>query len=202
MMWMGLVVMLGLSSAEDGTEFIEDLPLASPASSDAHAPVERTLSARVEALDLAWPIRAEHRVSAPFGDRRHPILGDRRHHNGIDLAVPTGTNIYAPAAGVIVGIDENTVSGRFVTLDHGDGVQTVYAHLHGVPAVPLGTPVRRGQRFASVGNTGRSTGPHLHYMLTLDGVPIDPVTYERPVAPPAPSRSVAHAAPVAPRRSF
>lgn len=199
-MWMGLVVMVGLSWANNQDAALEE-DLVAPAQTEA-VRVERTPSARVQALDLAWPIRADHRVSSQFGDRLHPTLGVRRHHNGIDLAATTGTNIYAPADGVIVGIDENPVSGRFVTLDHGDGVQTVYAHLHGVPAVPLGTPVRRGQRFASVGNTGRSTGPHLHYMLTLDGVPIDPVTYEGSDAPPARSRAVAHAPPVAPRRSF
>lgn len=125
-------------------------------------------------LNLDWPLTAKHRVSSSFGYRKHPILGTNHLHNGIDLAAPIGTSVLAPAAGSLVTIDENRVSGRYVTIDHGDGVQTTYCHLHALPNVPVGTPVRRGQRFATVGNSGRSTGPHLHYMVRIDGEAVDP----------------------------
>ncbi|TVQ94718.1 MAG: M23 family metallopeptidase [Deltaproteobacteria bacterium] len=132
---------------------------------------------RVRELHLDGPIRDRYRVSSGFGYRHHPVLKQRRFHNGIDLAVPTGTDVFAPADGEIVVIDENAISGRYVTLDHGDGIRTSYAHLNALPAVPLGTEVRRGQRFAQTGNTGRSTGPHLHYMVLVDGTPIDPAPH-------------------------
>lgn len=132
---------------------------------------------RVRELDLDNPIRDSYRVSSGFGYRQHPVLKRRRFHNGIDLAVPTGTDVFAPADGEIVVIDENAISGRFVTIDHGDGIRTSYAHLNALPDVPLGTKVRRGQRFAQTGNTGRSTGPHLHYMVVVDGSPIDPAPH-------------------------
>jgi murein DD-endopeptidase MepM/ murein hydrolase activator NlpD len=139
------------------------------------APVRSTaIDDRLTRADLAWPLRNAYTVTSRFGNRKHPILGRVMHHNGIDLAVPIGTPLYAPADGTLVAIDENPISGRFVTIDHGGGVRTSYAHLHGLPAVPLGTAVQRGQRFATTGNSGRSTGPHLHYMVLVDGKAIDP----------------------------
>ena len=144
-------------------------PPATPAPDPRASPAERLA---LKALD--WPVRASHSVSSSFGYRHHPILRRRAFHNGIDLAAPVGTAVIAPADGVITRIGEDPISGRFVTIDHGDGVATTFTHLHGLPGVPIGTPIRRGQRFATVGNTGRSTGPHLHYIVRVDGVALDP----------------------------
>lgn len=144
------------------------------------APKATDIAGRLKAKALDWPIRAAHRISSPFGTRVHPILKRRMFHNGIDLAAPTGTAIHAPGDGVIVRISEDRISGRVVSIDHGDGITTTYAHLHGVPGVPVGTPIRRGQRFATVGTTGRSTGPHLHYMVLVDGNVVDPALTRAP----------------------
>jgi len=174
----GLAAAIFRQRAERGAPPPVERPAAAPApvaTPDPPAvPASSSVADRLGAKALAWPIRAAHRVSSPYGTRVHPILKRRTFHNGIDLAAPTGTAIHAPADGTITRIDEDPISGRFVTIDHGDGITTTYAHLHGIPGVPLGTPVKRGQRFATVGNTGRSTGPHLHYIVRVDGKTVDP----------------------------
>lgn len=146
---------------------------------DADRVVNGTL-ALASALDLAWPVRTKHRVSSPFGYRHHPVLKTKKFHNGIDLAVPIGTPIHAPQDGTVVTVGENAASGRFVIVDHGHGLRTTYCHLS-ASRVLRGARVKRGQLLADSGNTGRSTGPHLHWIVRIAGKPVDPARFDRRV---------------------
>jgi len=130
------------------------------------------------ALDLAWPLDLHARISSPFGDRVHPVLKTHKLHNGVDLAVPIGTPVHAAQAGRVITAAENSASGNYVILDHGNGVRTAYCHLSQVEVVK-GDQVVRGQEVARSGNTGRSTGPHLHYITRLGGRPVDPLRLHR-----------------------
>ena len=101
------------------------------------------------------------RITSPFGMRRHPITGKMTMHHGIDYGAPVGTPVYAVAAGRVSEIKETPLGGKQVTITHADKTQTFYLHLSSYSVRP-GTMVSARQRIASVGNTGRSTGPHLH----------------------------------------
>jgi murein DD-endopeptidase MepM/ murein hydrolase activator NlpD len=111
--------------------------------------------------------------------RAHPVLHISRPHEGIDVSAPSGTPIEAPAAGRVIGAGWVAGYGNTVTLDHGYGLQTRYAHASRLLVKP-GERVERGQRIALVGSTGLSTGPHLHYEVHVDGRPVDPLRYILP----------------------
>lgn len=128
------------------------------------------------AYALAWPLPAATPVTSPFGPREHPVLGGTRNHNGVDLGTATGTPVRAVAAGVVRRSSEGGANGRIVILDHGRGVTTMYCHNDEL-LVNAGDRVERGQIISHSGNTGRSTGPHLHYQLELAGQPVDPLRY-------------------------
>lgn len=113
-------------------------------------------------------------VSSGFGYRIHPLSGTRRFHAGIDLARPAGTAIIAGTDGTVVYAGWASGYGLLVTIDHGRGVQTRYGHLSSL-AVRAGQRVHRGDILGSVGSTGRSTGPHLHYEVRLNGQPVSPL---------------------------
>jgi murein DD-endopeptidase MepM/ murein hydrolase activator NlpD len=132
--------------------------------------------ALASALDLAWPVHIDHRVSSPFGMRVHPVMKKTLLHNGIDLAVPIGTPIYSPQDGEITVIGEDARSGRYVVVQHAHGVRTTYCHIQHAE-VALGDLVTRGDRIALSGNTGRSTGPHLHWIVRIAGTPVDPAIF-------------------------
>lgn len=134
------------------------------------------------AYSLAWPVDPGTRVASPFGWRRHPTLGTQKLHTGVDLAVPVGTPVTAVAAGVVRRAGEDDVNGRFLIVDHGQGVSTAYCHNSRLLVV-TGQRVQPGDVISESGNTGRSTGPHLHFQLTLGRTPVDPLAY-RPRAVP------------------
>lgn len=139
------------------------------------------ISALATALDLTWPVAGPHRISSGWGHRHHPVLKKRKFHNGIDLAVPIGTPILAAQAGK-VRVGEDAVSGRFIVINHGHGVKTSYCHLSEA-LVADGTTVEPGQHIADSGNTGRSTGPHLHFVVRVGRNTTDPAKLRRPTAP-------------------
>lgn len=123
-----------------------------------------------------WPI--EGRVTSSFGERQDPIDGEGAFHPGIDIAAPSGTPVRAAAAGVVTGADMGRGYGRTVELNDGHDIDTVYAHLSRVVVMP-GQHVFRGQIIGYVGDSGRSTGPHLHYEVRIHGVPVNPHKYLR-----------------------
>lgn len=117
------------------------------------------------------------RLASGFGYRMHPILRVRRFHKGIDFSAPRGTPIYATGGGKIYKI-ENKKSGygKNIIIDHGYGYKTRYAHMQKMD-VKVGQTVKRGDQIGTVGNTGSSTGPHVHYEVYKDGKVVNPVYY-------------------------
>ncbi len=117
------------------------------------------------------------RFTSGFGMRRDPFTGRMHFHYGIDLAAPIGTPIHAPADGVVKRIKRDPRGyGLLLEIDHGMGITTKYGHLSKILVKP-GQKVKRGQVIAKVGNTGRSTGPHLHYEVRVLNKPVNPVNY-------------------------
>jgi murein DD-endopeptidase MepM/ murein hydrolase activator NlpD len=116
------------------------------------------------------------RMSSGFGMRNHPVLGQRRQHNGIDLAAPSGTAVYATADGLVGMAQYYGSYGNYVQIEHGSELQTRYAHLTSYIVSP-GESVRKGDLIGYVGSTGRSTGPHLHYEVRVAGAAVDPRPY-------------------------
>ncbi len=116
------------------------------------------------------------RLTSSYGMRDHPVLGRRKQHNGIDLAAPTGTPVYATADGIINRAERSGSYGLVIYIDHGSDLETRYAHLSQL-SVGGGERVRKGDLVGYVGSTGRSTGPHLHYEVRVAGIAVDPVPY-------------------------
>ncbi|QMT39575.1 M23 family metallopeptidase [Neisseria shayeganii] len=124
---------------------------------------------------------AGSRISSPYGLRIHPVLGGLRMHTGIDYAAPTGTPIRAPSAGVVEFRGWKGGYGNTVVLRHNSSMETLYAHMSAfsTTAAP-GMRVAAGEIIGYVGSTGRSTGPHLHYEVRLNGQPVNPVAVALP----------------------
>jgi murein DD-endopeptidase MepM/ murein hydrolase activator NlpD len=110
--------------------------------------------------------------------RTHPVLGQEKFHDGVDLAVPVGTPVIAAQGGKVAVVGQSAVSGRYVVIDHGYGVHTSYCHLSSAP-IAQGSAIGRSETFALSGNTGRSTGPHLHYGVKIGGKWVDPERFKR-----------------------
>lgn len=120
------------------------------------------------------------RLSSGYGMRRHPILGYGRMHRGIDFAAPTGTPVFAAGDGRITEIGRKGSYGKYIRISHHAGYATAYAHMNGFArGLSRGSRVKQGDVIGYVGSTGRSTGPHLHYEVSLGGRQIDPNTLKR-----------------------
>ena len=115
-------------------------------------------------------------LTSSFGSRPDPWTCKRRMHHGQDFGVLTGTPVYAPADGVVKSRNGKTGYGKTIILNHGYGIKTIYAHLSRYMVKP-GDKVKRGDLIAYSGNTGRSTGPHLHYEVRVNNVPVNPRHY-------------------------
>lgn len=124
----------------------------------------------------AFPVAADYRQTSPFGNRNDPTGRGRRMHNGLDLAAPMGTPIYATADGVVVAAGRQGAFGKMVRIKHAFGFETLYAHQSKL-RVKVGQRVSRGERIGDMGSTGRSTGVHVHYEVRLNGEPVNPMTY-------------------------
>jgi murein DD-endopeptidase MepM/ murein hydrolase activator NlpD len=118
-------------------------------------------------------------ISAGFGTRDHPIYEKTEFHRGIDFRAPLKTPIYAPASGIIefAGMQDSAGYGSLVIVDHGLGFKTYYAHLDSTMVVTYGKFVKKGEHIANSGNTGLSTGPHLHYEVRFLGRPLNPINF-------------------------
>ena len=123
-----------------------------------------------------------YRVSSPFNPKRvHPVTGRIGPHNGTDFATPTGTQVLSTGDGVVTRVGNHPFAGRYIDIQHGGQYKTRYLHLHRV-LVRRGEAINRGQVIALSGNSGRSTGAHLHFELHVRGRPIDPMKAKIPTA--------------------
>jgi murein DD-endopeptidase MepM/ murein hydrolase activator NlpD len=123
---------------------------------------------------MIWPVRG--RLSSGFGWRYHPVLRKKKYHNGQDIAVPSGTPVLAADSGVVLVSGWKGGYGNFVAIDHGNGISTCYGHNSRL-LVQVGNKILKGQTVAISGNTGLSTGPHLHFEVRRNGTPINPIPY-------------------------
>ncbi|SRR5579884_2759002 len=121
-----------------------------------------------------WPV--EGTIRSAFGARNDPFSGEGAFHTGIDVAAAPGTPVHATADGVITTESWSGGYGKLLVVDHGNGLETYYAHLSQYLVIP-GQEVTRGQVIALSGGTGRSTGPHVHYEVRLHGTPVNPYTF-------------------------
>jgi len=131
---------------------------------------------RANAAPNLWPV--EGQVTGSFGERIDPFNGEGAFHSGVDIGCSYGTKIIAPADGLVVATETMGGYGRAIIIDHGNGISTRYAHLSGY-AVTAGQRVNRGDVIGYVGESGRSTGPHLHYEVRINDTPVNPYKYLR-----------------------
>ncbi|MEA3222892.1 MAG: M23 family metallopeptidase [Thermodesulfobacteriota bacterium] len=132
---------------------------------------QRSLMAHTPSV---WPARGW--LTSPFGWRRSPFTGEREFHKGVDIAARKGTPVYAPADGMVTSYGTNGGFGNFLVINHGYGIVTRYGHLKKSYVKP-GKQVHRGDIVACIGSTGRSTGPHVHYEVLINGVHVNPKRY-------------------------
>ena len=151
--------------AEAGTEELSQQELANF--------LEDTKSI-VASTPTDWPLKGK--ISSYFGYRKSPFGGSSEFHRGLDICAPHGTPIVCPADGIVVETEWNSGYGLILSINHGYGVVTRYAHLSEAFVKP-GQRVTRGQKIAAVGSSGRVTGPHLHYEAIVNGVPVNPMRY-------------------------
>ena len=145
---------------------------------------QRAIYAQVsKAIDLSagFTMPLQGRTTSLFGHRRFFNDQPRSPHSGLDIAAPTGTPITAPAPGTVALVDDLYYNGKTVFLDHGQGLITMYCHLS-EQSVTTGQVVEQNQQIGLVGATGRVTGPHLHWSVSLNGYRIDPLTFRSALA--------------------
>lgn len=136
----------------------------------------RLLESRLKSLMVPSSAPVDGPVGSGFGFRLDPISGRAALHSGLDFPADIGTAIQAAAGGVVVVSEWHAAYGHVIEIDHGNGLVTRYAHCSKVLVVQ-GALVKRGQKIGEVGNSGRSTGPHLHFEVLLDGAPQDPARF-------------------------
>ncbi|HEX8986380.1 MAG TPA: M23 family metallopeptidase [Rhodocyclaceae bacterium] len=162
-------------SADELSNAVEALSRQVDARSDSLTILEsRLLEERIKKnlLPTGLPVTTQWNASS-FGWRIDPFTGEAALHEGVDFPSDIGTPIRAAAAGVVINVERHPQYGNLVEIDHGDGLTTRYAHASKV-FVKIGALVRRGQKIAEVGTTGRSTGPHLHFEVRVNGVAQNP----------------------------
>ncbi|HYH02726.1 MAG TPA: M23 family metallopeptidase, partial [Bacillota bacterium] len=130
---------------------------------------------RMERIPSLNPVRVS-RITSWFGKRIHPKLGYSKLHTGIDLRAKVGTKVVAAAEGIVVSSGYKSGYGYTVIIDHSQGYETLYAH-NSKLVVKVGQKVKRGELISYSGNTGTSTGPHLHYEVKVDGKPVNPAWF-------------------------
>ena len=124
----------------------------------------------------SWPVPGYSRVSSPFGYRIHPVLGIKKLHTGIDIPAPTGTPTVAVSSGTVIYSGVQGSYGNTVMIQHDNGLVSLYAHNSSL-VVNVGDKVKKGQVVAKIGSTGRSTGPHLHFEIRVNGTAQNPLNY-------------------------
>jgi murein DD-endopeptidase MepM/ murein hydrolase activator NlpD len=156
----------------------------------------RLLESRLKTLMIPSSRPIDVAVGSGFGFRADPFTGRGALHTGLDFPSPTGTAIHAAAGGVVRTAEMHPEYGMMLEIDHGNGLMTRYGHTSKI-LVKVGDLIKRGQVVADVGTTGRSTGPHLHFEVLVDGIPQDPQRFlAGPNAKPAVQTAAAKAAPL------
>ena len=135
----------------------------------------KTFTPSLSAINFIWPIE-DARISSMFGLRRFYNKQPKAPHSGIDLAAPIGTPIKAPSSGTVLAVGDYYFNGNTVFLDHGKGLISMFCHLDKW-TVQKGDNVKQGEIIGMVGNTGRSTGPHLHWTISLNTAKVDPILF-------------------------
>ncbi len=130
-------------------------------------------------VPLQFSIPVEGRFSSPFGLKRFFNGQARRPHSGLDIAAPEGTPIYAPATGTVITVGDYFFNGKTVFIDHGQGLVTMFCHLSKI-RVNTGQQVNQGELIGDVGKTGRVTGPHLHWSVSLNNARVEPLLFLDP----------------------
>ena len=125
---------------------------------------------------MLWPVPGHTRLTSTYGMRVHPITGAYKLHTGIDISAPLGTSFIAAANGIVSKATYNAAYGNMVIIDHGGGVQTLYAHGDQI-LVQLGQTVAAGTEVLKVGSTGYSTGPHAHFEIRVNGQTVNPLNF-------------------------
>jgi murein DD-endopeptidase MepM/ murein hydrolase activator NlpD len=123
-----------------------------------------------------WPVIG--RITGSFGERLDPFSGEGAFHTGVDISSQYGDGVRAGGDGVVIHAEEHAGYGRLVVIDHGFGVETWYGHLSSFSVAP-GMRIRRGDLIGYVGVSGRTTGPHVHYEVRINGAPVNPMRYLR-----------------------
>lgn len=190
------------AQAEGGTVGMEQIARQLPPDFEKRVILAGQALTLTTAYGLAWPVPEKFAITSPFGTRNHPILGTRKQHTGVDIGLPIGTPVTATAHALVRRASEDKVNGKVLVLDHGNGVTTAYCH-NSELLVAAGARVERGQLIARSGNTGRSTGPHLHYQLELADHPVDPLKFRgsKPALSPREATAQDRAGRTTPRRS-
>ena len=132
----------------------------------------------IQNIPFGIPLQNKYRLTSSFGIRTDPKEGGKRMHEGTDFASSYGTPLYAPADGIIIHANWESGYGRLIKISHKFGIETRYGHLSQL-RVKNGQKVSRGERIGDMGNSGRSTGTHLHYEVRLNGKPVNPMTFIR-----------------------
>lgn len=137
-------------------------------------PIIREMAAN-EYLPDIYPVSRESRLTSGYGYRTDPFTGNIAFHGAIDLAVPENTEVVSSGTGKIVKAGHNRINGNYIIIDHGNNYRSYYGHLSKL-LVKANDDIKKGQVIGFSGNTGMSTGPHLHFQITFDGKTIDPLT--------------------------
>jgi len=156
---------------------VERLQSEAMSREDSLSELEKLLRVKREMLahtPSIWPLQGW--VTSGFGYRTNPFTGLTQMHEGLDISNRVGTPIIAPANGIISDVGSDIALGKVVVIFHGFGMITRYGHLHKV-FVKVGQRVKRGDKIAEVGMTGKTTGPHLHYEVKINGIPVSPMRY-------------------------
>jgi murein DD-endopeptidase MepM/ murein hydrolase activator NlpD len=166
-----------VTSLSQLNELMDQMQSSSDRNADVFTLIESHLfEKRLEALMMPSSAPVEGPVGSGFGFRSDPFTGRAALHTGLDFPADVGTPIVAAAGGVVLSAGPHPQYGQMVELDHGNGLVTRYAHTSKM-LVKQGDLIRRGQKIAEVGNTGRSTGPHLHFEVLVEGVQQNPAKF-------------------------
>ena len=156
---------------------IERLKTEATSQEDSLSELEKLLQTKKEVLihtPSIWPVQGW--VTSGFGFRTNPFTGLTQMHEGLDISNRVGIPITATADGIISDVGSDWAHGRILVISHGFGMITRYSHLNKV-LVRVGQKVKRGDKIAEVGTSGKTTGPHLHYEVRLNGIPVNPMRY-------------------------